>query len=81
MGCFDDAFISRIHIALYYKKLDDNARRIVWGKNFSRLKKETSVQVELSTEMIAMDDPYIKSVEWNGREIRNGKYYSECYLI
>jgi hypothetical protein len=66
---------------LYYKKLDDDARKIVWDKNFIRLKKETDVQVELSTQMIAMDDSYIKSVEWNGREIRNGKYPSAKHRI
>lgn len=34
---FDDAFTSRIHVALHYKRLGDEDRRRIWMHNFERL--------------------------------------------
>ena len=37
VGSFDDAFISRIHVALHYKKLSEEYRAKIWKKNFNRM--------------------------------------------
>jgi hypothetical protein len=58
---------------LYYKKLDSESRKKIWEKNFNRLENEASVKVSLVAKIWAISDPYVESVEWNGREIRNGK--------
>lgn len=71
MASFDSAFISRIHVALHYKRLNDDDRRQIWAKNFSRLKKEGVVEVNPETIIFAVSDPEVQAVEWNGREIRN----------
>jgi SpoVK/Ycf46/Vps4 family AAA+-type ATPase len=71
IGAFDDAFISRIHVALHYKRLSDDYRSKIWDKNFRRLMKEGNIQVSPSTIIYAVNDPDVRAVEWNGREIRN----------
>lgn len=34
---FDDAFTSRIHVALHYKRLGDEERQRIWMQHFERL--------------------------------------------
>jgi hypothetical protein len=71
VGAFDDAFISRIHVALHYKRLTDEYRGKIWEKNFNRLAKEGSITIAPGAIMYVISDPDARAVEWNGREIRN----------
>ena len=72
IGSFDEAFISRIHISLYYADLDQESTLGVWDMNLNRLKR--------SGRHIYVDNKQIKSFakshwkdghRWNGRQIRN----------
>jgi len=71
VGSFDDAFISRIHVALHYERLNEEQRHQIWSKNFRRLQREERVEIDPDTFFFSASDPELKAVEWNGREIRN----------
>jgi ATP-dependent Clp protease ATP-binding subunit ClpA len=71
VGAFDDAFISRIHVALHYKPLSDEYRKKIWEKNFRRLNNEGNITVDTATIIYAVSDADVIAVKWNGREIRN----------
>ncbi|KAL8930795.1 MAG: hypothetical protein Q9208_000336 [Pyrenodesmia sp. 3 TL-2023] len=72
IGTFDEAFISRIHMSLYYPDLDQENTFKVWTMNLDRLKR--------SGRKIYIDDKAIRAFagnhwkdghRWNGRQIRN----------
>ncbi|KAI1122744.1 P-loop containing nucleoside triphosphate hydrolase protein [Nemania abortiva] len=72
VGSFDDAFISRVHVQLYYPDFDDNQRQQVWGTFIEKLEKERSDSMRLNIdakEYIRGSD--MRALAWNGREIRN----------
>ena len=71
VGSFDDAFMSRINVALHYEPLREIHRTEIWRKNFKRLQKEESIEIDTDTFFYSVSDPEMKAVEWNGREIRN----------
>jgi hypothetical protein len=78
VGAFDEAFISRIHVQIYYEALDDEAREKIWNYNFEKLdsiNEETGHEVRWSYKAreFVREDSKLKKLEWNGREIRNGK--------
>jgi hypothetical protein len=69
VGTFDEAFKSRIQLALHYDKLEKAQRVQIWRNFFNRLK-------ELNDQNIDFDDIdcYIGDLseyEMNGRQIRN----------
>ncbi|KAI0865535.1 hypothetical protein F4860DRAFT_461844 [Xylaria cubensis] len=79
---FDSAFLSRIHVALHYKNLRDEDRERIWANTFERLERESNGTVRISTatrnlllssSAIGNDagGSRIRSLKWNGREIRN----------
>lgn len=45
VGTFDDAFISRIHVSLYYPPLVDRDRVLIWESNFRRLEKDAAIKI------------------------------------
>ncbi|KAF4966575.1 hypothetical protein FSARC_5817 [Fusarium sarcochroum] len=65
---FDEAFQSRIHIALRYDNLDSKAKRTIFKMFLDRVQKLGKLEVEPLTE----DDMNILSKQdLNGREIKN----------
>ena len=80
VGHFDEAFISRIHLSLGYEKLDNLAREKIWDNLFKKLANDhkrggSKIDYEYDAK------GYVKSrevqeLEWNGREIRNGEWWS-----
>ncbi|KAI1772594.1 P-loop containing nucleoside triphosphate hydrolase protein [Hypoxylon cercidicola] len=70
---FDSAFTSRIHIALHYRALSDADREKIWLHSFERLERDSEgkVHVGVSTREYAYESRDIRSLRWNGREIRN----------
>ncbi|KAL0939826.1 P-loop containing nucleoside triphosphate hydrolase (ATPase) [Colletotrichum truncatum] len=72
VGSFDDAFISRIHIQLYYPDFTDDERQRVWKTFIDKLAKDRGDTMRLTIDA----KEYIQStrkhgIKWNGREIRN----------
>ncbi|EQB48870.1 hypothetical protein CGLO_11851 [Colletotrichum gloeosporioides Cg-14] len=72
VGSFDDAFISRIHIQLYYPDFSDEERQRVWKTFIDKLARERGETIRLTIDA----KEYIESMrkqglKWNGREIRN----------
>lgn len=69
VGTFDEAFKSRIQLAVHYRNLTTHQRTKIWENFISRLR-------ELNEEGIDFDDledniELLASREMNGREIRN----------
>lgn len=78
MGDFDEAFLSRIHVAIGYEPLDDAAREQIWSNLFRKLKEDhkyggPDIHYEYDAKEYVRKSEEIKKLEWNGREIRNGK--------
>nr|CDP23459.1 Putative ATPase family AAA domain-containing protein 3B [Podospora anserina S mat+] len=70
---FDDAFTSRIHVALHYKELDEEQRGRVWEVGFDRLERESNGRVVVHTAAREwVKGKEMRELGWNGREIRNG---------
>jgi ATP-dependent Clp protease ATP-binding subunit ClpA len=75
VGTFDDAFISRIHVIIAYDKLNEAERKRVWKQFFDKLCKDRKdITVTGRAKRYVLEDSRIFKVEWNGREIRNGKF-------
>ena len=71
MNTFDEAFISRIHVALEYKPLGATERGKIWDNNIRRLERhDPPIKVEQSAQDYIDDE--VVELNWNGREIRNG---------
>jgi hypothetical protein len=72
VGSFDDAFISRVHVQLYYPDFTDEQRQLVWKTFIKKLERERKGYMRLS---LAAKEYIQKSgmsnLKWNGREIRN----------
>ncbi|KAE9365610.1 P-loop containing nucleoside triphosphate hydrolase protein [Stipitochalara longipes BDJ] len=72
VGAFDDAFISRIHVKLYYPDFTDEERQRVWKTFIDKLMKDRGHSIRVSID--AKDfirGREMREVKWNGREIRN----------
>ncbi|KAG8525529.1 uncharacterized protein KY384_009173 [Bacidia gigantensis] len=72
VGSFDDAFISRIHVSLYYPDFSDEERKKVWKMLFDKLARDRGdiMRVPIDTKDY-INGKEVKAVEWNGREITN----------
>ena len=68
---FDDAFKSRIHIALRYENLDKKARKTIWKTFLERVAREEREPGEAARDVVnseALED--LARHEINGREVR-----------
>jgi hypothetical protein len=73
IGQIDDAFLSRVQVALGYEKLDDHAREQIWYGFFEKLKKDRrDIIITERAKRFVTEDAVLKAMKWNGREIRNG---------
>lgn len=80
VGAFDQAFRSRIHISLYYPKIQQDSTVRIWEMNLRRAKAfwrdSLSIRDEDIREILLFaEDHYKRLAElkgtWNGRQIRN----------
>ena len=78
VGEFDEAFRSRIHVSLYYPKLNQGATLQIWEHNLLRLR-ESGLPLDFSEDEIRkfavqhwLDNENKPSRHWNGRQIKNG---------
>lgn len=73
VGIFDEAFVSRIHVQIYYR-LEDDDRDKVWDNFFQKLEddREATMRIPQATKDYTQSKE-LRDLKWNGREIRNGK--------
>ncbi|KAF2143197.1 uncharacterized protein K452DRAFT_247570 [Aplosporella prunicola CBS 121167] len=72
VGSFDDAFISRIHVKLYYPEFNDRERQLVWDTFVQKLIKERKGYMRITIDAKQyLKGNEMRAVKWNGREIRN----------
>lgn len=72
VGTFEEAFISRIHIMIYYPPFTDNDREAVWEGFFSKLEDEQGERMHiLQSTRDYVTCAEVQGLKWNGREIRN----------
>lgn len=80
IGTFDPAFRSRIHMSLYYPRLDEASTKKVWNVNMDRSKVIWKDRIQFEEKNVA--DVLSFAIEhykrlreskatWNGRQIRN----------
>ncbi len=68
VGTFDEAFKSRIQVALHYENLNRSARKKIWH-NFLDMLEEDEENVDFDEIKLRLDD--LAGKELNGRQIRN----------
>ena len=68
VGTFDEAFKSRIQLAVHYPPLDEQGRGEIWD-NFLRILSEKQVDMDLEELKWKVDT--LKRKNFNGRQIRN----------
>ncbi|KAK8028429.1 AAA family ATPase, partial [Apiospora marii] len=79
VGSFDDAFRSRLHLTLYYPKLERKQTVAIWKVNIRRLNDLNKKRFECGQDPIEVQEGEILSfakkhwekLSWNGRQIRN----------
>ncbi|KAG8169340.1 hypothetical protein KVR01_000085 [Diaporthe batatas] len=72
VGTFDEAFISRIHVSIYYGEFTPEQRIKVWDTFFEKLEldRESTMRI-LSSAKDYVQSSELQNLKWNGREIRN----------
>jgi hypothetical protein len=70
--------MSRIHLQIGYDALDEHAREKIWENNFRKLQEDyeqggREIHYEWSAKEYVQKSTEVKELQWNGREIRNGK--------
>jgi AAA+ superfamily predicted ATPase len=68
VGTFDEAFKSRIQVALHYKPLTKASRKKIW-QNFFEILEESGTQVNMSELEDKLEE--LAAAELNGRQIRS----------
>ncbi|KAL8988503.1 MAG: hypothetical protein Q9177_002432, partial [Variospora cf. flavescens] len=73
VGQIDDAFISRVHIAIGYKPLSGEDRKRIWHGFFRKLLKERAgkIQVAPGAKKWVLEMAAAGKAQLNGRDIRN----------
>ncbi|KAJ8122475.1 hypothetical protein ONZ43_g1341 [Nemania bipapillata] len=69
VGTFDEAFKSRIQLALHYPKLNTAQRRKIWRNFIERLRSLSDTKIDFNDLNDHIDD--LVKREMNGRQIRN----------
>lgn len=75
VGTSDEAVWSRIHATIYYDKFTEDQRQKIWNTYFEKLEEERGDEIRVleSARSYVRDNQEVKALEWNGRQIRNGK--------
>ena len=85
VGQIDDAFLSRVTVVLQYDHLTDDTRKKIWNGFFIKLQQDSGrsgsesndsddhrkIEVDRYAKKYVLNDPEVKDLKWNGREIRN----------
>lgn len=74
VGTFDEAFISRIHVPIYYAEFRDEQRAKIWARFFEKLEEDREATMRiLQSAKDYTQSQELQDLKWNGREIRNGR--------
>ncbi|EPS27370.1 hypothetical protein PDE_02313 [Penicillium oxalicum 114-2] len=68
VGTFDEAFISRIQLAIHYPELGANQRHQIWQIFIDRLE---NLKEDIDFENLRQNLNALKQIKLNGRQIRN----------
>lgn len=68
VGTFDEAFKSRIQVALHYKPLSPKSRKQIW-RNFFDMIEEEGDDIDVGNLESRLDE--LAAEDMNGRQIRN----------
>lgn len=73
VGQIDDAFISRVHVAIGYDKLNAETRKRIWNGFFQKLARERAgkIQIAPDAKKWVLQTTGENQVQLNGRDIRN----------
>lgn len=77
VGQIDEAFRSRIHLCLFYPKLDKSPFMKIWERNLARVKRGgTGIDMDedsirLFSNVLWLENEKNPSRHWNGRQIKN----------
>ncbi|KAJ5489840.1 hypothetical protein N7453_010665 [Penicillium expansum] len=71
VGQIDDAFISRVHIAIGYSSLNEEARRKVWNGFFRKLVRDRAGKIQIAPDAKSWVLETAGETQLNGRDIRN----------
>lgn len=73
VGTFDEAFKSRMHLAMYYPPLEQDDRNEIWLNFFNRLAEERDENKDLKIDIkdLMSNSVSLASNKLNGRQIRN----------
>jgi hypothetical protein len=79
VGTLDPAFRSRIHVTLYYRKLNRKRALMIWETNLRRLRRLNEDRVQQGLKAVEFDqksivkyaEKHLADLKWNGRQIRN----------
>ncbi|KAI1452439.1 P-loop containing nucleoside triphosphate hydrolase protein [Annulohypoxylon moriforme] len=72
VGHLDDGFLSRIQVAITYKKLSVESQKRIWLRFFSKINEENSdLSVSWEAQHYIEEEGAVESMDMNGREIRN----------
>lgn len=79
VGQFDDAFISRIHTVIHYENFSNDEQDRIWTQFFKKLEKERrkDMRTDRSAWKYVFENKDLRKIEWNGRQIRNGKLFNQ----
>ncbi|KXH49268.1 hypothetical protein CNYM01_06984 [Colletotrichum nymphaeae SA-01] len=69
VGTFDEAFKSRIQVAIHYGKLNPMSRKAIWQNFFDMIRESSEEDANVSELERRLDQ--LASEEMNGRQIRN----------
>lgn len=83
VGHFDEAFISRINITIYYSPFNEDQRRELWESYFRKLQKEREdkMRIHIGTRDYVAESNDLRKMDWNGREIKNGKFTEKLLCL
>jgi len=66
------AFTSRIHIKLFFNKLDPKSRLEIWNNHFESLEeRRKDIDFKRSKLDDLLESKAMTKLDWNGRQIRN----------
>lgn len=77
VGAFDDAFKSRIHLALYFPPLKEKQTLAIWKMNLKRTlaRKDNMMEADVDEIISFAKEQFHEGKKtdsnWNGRQIRN----------
>lgn len=71
VGQIDDAFISRVHVAIGYQSLNEETGRKVWNGFFRKLVCDRAGKIQITPDAKKWVLDTTNETQLNGRDIRN----------